>query len=293
MGVSACRVRRRVRGGPPRRRRGGTPRSSSSFPFRLHANSPQWIPPLRLERHAFLSRRVNAVLQARRRAALPRLPRRARRGADQRPGRPRVQRAPRHALGPVRLPGARGRPRGPAGAARRRRGLAARARPRPHDRADGLHDERRERRPGRGLRPRADDPPALAPAATTAPLCEDAGLEKAVDLLDVGARDLRPRAVLPILFELAEQVGPKHGIDAAQDDPALAAPRPRSLRRDLQRGVEPQLGLRAVLPRRTSTPTPRAAARASTRRGSWSPSEATSRGRRDHGPRRQPGAAAG
>jgi hypothetical protein len=30
------------------------------LPFALHRTSPQWIPPLRLERHAFLSRRVNA-----------------------------------------------------------------------------------------------------------------------------------------------------------------------------------------------------------------------------------------
>jgi hypothetical protein len=33
------------------------------LPFRLHATSPQWIPPLRLERHAFLSRRVNAYFK--------------------------------------------------------------------------------------------------------------------------------------------------------------------------------------------------------------------------------------
>jgi GNAT superfamily N-acetyltransferase len=30
------------------------------LPFRLHANSPQWVPPLRLERRLFLSRRLNA-----------------------------------------------------------------------------------------------------------------------------------------------------------------------------------------------------------------------------------------
>jgi hypothetical protein len=30
------------------------------LPFRLHSTQPQWIPPLRLERHAFLSRRFNA-----------------------------------------------------------------------------------------------------------------------------------------------------------------------------------------------------------------------------------------
>jgi GNAT superfamily N-acetyltransferase len=29
-------------------------------PFRLHSTSPQWVPPLRLERHSFLSRRQNA-----------------------------------------------------------------------------------------------------------------------------------------------------------------------------------------------------------------------------------------
>ncbi|HEX8123635.1 MAG TPA: hypothetical protein VF549_20460 [Solirubrobacteraceae bacterium] len=29
------------------------------LPFRLHSTSPQWVPPLRLERHAFLSRRFN------------------------------------------------------------------------------------------------------------------------------------------------------------------------------------------------------------------------------------------
>jgi GNAT superfamily N-acetyltransferase len=29
------------------------------LPFRLHSNRPQWVPPLRLERHAFLSRRLN------------------------------------------------------------------------------------------------------------------------------------------------------------------------------------------------------------------------------------------
>jgi hypothetical protein len=33
------------------------------LPFRLHATSQQWIPPLRLERHAFHSRRLNAYFQ--------------------------------------------------------------------------------------------------------------------------------------------------------------------------------------------------------------------------------------
>jgi GNAT superfamily N-acetyltransferase len=33
------------------------------LPFRLHGEYPQWVPPLRLERHAFLSRRVNAFFR--------------------------------------------------------------------------------------------------------------------------------------------------------------------------------------------------------------------------------------
>ena len=42
--------------------------------------------------------------------------------------------------------------------------LAARARPQARDRPDGLLDQRRVRPAGRGLRHRAADPPALAPA---------------------------------------------------------------------------------------------------------------------------------
>jgi GNAT superfamily N-acetyltransferase len=33
------------------------------LPFRLHSTSPQWVPPLRLERYAFLSRRFNAYFR--------------------------------------------------------------------------------------------------------------------------------------------------------------------------------------------------------------------------------------
>ena len=44
------------------------------------------------------------------------------------------------------------------------------ARPRPDGRADGLHHERGERRAHRGVRARADDPPAVAPAVLPAAL---------------------------------------------------------------------------------------------------------------------------
>ena len=33
------------------------------LPFRLHSTCPQWVPPLRLERHMFLSRRMNAYFK--------------------------------------------------------------------------------------------------------------------------------------------------------------------------------------------------------------------------------------
>ena len=33
------------------------------LPFGLHSTSPQWVPPLRLERHMFLSRRMNAYFE--------------------------------------------------------------------------------------------------------------------------------------------------------------------------------------------------------------------------------------
>jgi hypothetical protein len=33
------------------------------LPFRLHANAPQWVPPLKLERRLFLSPRFNAFFR--------------------------------------------------------------------------------------------------------------------------------------------------------------------------------------------------------------------------------------
>jgi GNAT superfamily N-acetyltransferase len=39
---------------------GGDLRAFIDLPFRVHANSPQWVPPLKLERRLFLNRRMNA-----------------------------------------------------------------------------------------------------------------------------------------------------------------------------------------------------------------------------------------
>ena len=54
-------------------------------------------------------------------------------------------------------------------------------------------------------------------------LCEQAGLEKAMDLfmweLVISDRE----RMLPVIFKLADDVEPRHGITPAQDDPALAA----------------------------------------------------------------------
>ena len=101
--------------------------------------------------------------------------------------------------------------------------------------------------------------------------CEEAGLGKAMDLLmwelDISDRD----HMLPIIFTLAEQLEERHGVRPAQDVAALAAQGHGSLRRGLQRGLERELGLLAVLeggPRRT---TRRRCSSSSTRTGSWSP----------------------
>ena len=84
-------------------------------------------------------------------------------------------------------------------------------------------------------------------------LCEEAGLDKAVDLLMWELVIDDREKILPIIFELAEQVGPKHGI-------RLRKMTRRSLRRDLDGFAEvynaawsQQLGLRRPTARRTST----------------------------------------
>ena len=107
-------------------------------------------------------------------------------------------------------------------------------------------------------------------------LCERAGLDKAMDLL-MWKLDISDRAkILPVIFELAEQVRAR-----ARDPPAAhdAGARLRKdmdrLRRDLQRGLGAELGLRARTTRPTSTPTRRSCSSSSTRTGSWSPSGST------------------
>ena len=238
------------------------------LPFRLHANHPLWVPPLKLERRLFLNRRMNAFFTPRRSRVLPRPPRRARGGAHQRPGQPRLQRPPDEALGLVRLPRVRGRP---GGARRRcwtppRRGCASAAWSAWSGPADfAMNDESGVLIEGFELRPMILQP--WHPPYYQQRM-EQAGMAKAMDLLmwnlEVTDRD----KVLPVIWELAEKVAVRARHPRAPDAPPPAAQRPRRLRRGLQLGVVEELGLRARTPRRTSTPTRRSCSSRSTSTGS-------------------------
>ena len=216
-----------------------------------------WVPPLRLERRLFLQPPAQRVLQARRRAAVPRPARRPRRRAGQRAGRPRLQRLPRQRAGACSASSSSRTTR------RSCRALldaaAAWLRARGRDRMVGpmdftMNDESGVLIEGFEREPMIKQPwhpPYYASAL------RGGGPREGDGPVDVGARDLRPRArSCPIIFELAEQVEPKHGI-------TLRKMTRRSLRRDLDRFAEvynsawsAQLGLRAVRARRTSTSTP-------------------------------------
>src|SRR6478735_3231648 len=166
MAVGIARVRLRERGRPsglvlarpPRVRRAPVPAALYLRRLGASAASVAALLPDALAEPAVL---------ARRRAALPGLARRERGGPDQRPVR-RSLRGSRH--GHVRLPGARGRPGHPAAPAGGRRVVAAGPGPRAHDRPDGLHDERRVRRPDRRLRADAVHQAAVAPPVLRAAL---------------------------------------------------------------------------------------------------------------------------
>ena len=140
------------------------PARSSSSSRTACTLPPAWVPPLRLERRLFLNRRFNAFFTHGE----------AQLFLARRDGRVvgRISAQFDHAFNayhgnrwgmfgfleleddpeilPALLDAAGGWLRAP--------------RLRPHGRADGLHDERRVRRADRGLRPRADDQAALAPA---------------------------------------------------------------------------------------------------------------------------------
>jgi hypothetical protein len=196
------------------------------LPFRLHANDPQWIPPLKLERRLFLSPRFNAYFEH----------------ADvqlflaRRDGRVvgRISAQIDHAyndyhqsdwgwFGFLELEDDPELMRALIGAAEswlRERGCERMVGP-----ADfAMNDEAGVMYAGFDREPMVKQPwhPPYYQR-----LCEEAGLEKAIDLwmweLYIQGRD----KVLPVVWELAEKLEPEHGI-------RIRRMTRRTLRRDLE-----------------------------------------------------------
>ena len=200
------------------------------LPFRLHSTSPQWVPPLRLERHAFLSRRLNAYFRhgearyflawrdgrvvGRISAQIDRNFNAFHANAWGHFGFLELEDDPE--VAPALLDA--------AGAWLRARG---------RDRMVGpfdltMNDEAGVLIEGFDLVPMIKQP--WHPPYYTR-RCEQAGLTKAVDLF-MWNLELSDRAkMLPVIFELAEQVQPRHGI-------TLRRMSRRTLRRDLDAFAE-------------------------------------------------------
>jgi len=200
------------------------------LPYRLHCTSGVWVPPLRLERHLFLSRRFNAFFTHGEAELF--LARRDGRVAG------RVSAHVDHAFNahhgnrwgmfgflemeddPELLPAL----------------LAAAQewlRSRRCDRMVGPMDFTINDDSGVLLEP-FDRPPMIRQPwhpPYYAERCEEAGLEKAVDLLFWNLEVSDRSRVLPVIFELAEQVESRHGI-------RIRKMTRRSLRRDLDRFAE-------------------------------------------------------
>ncbi len=181
------------------------------LPFRLHSTSPQWVPPLRIERHAFLSRRQNAFFKHG--EARYFLARRAGRVVG------RVTAQVDHAFnafhgnawgmfGFLELEDDIGVMRALLDAA------AAWLAERGRDRMVGpmdftMNDESGVLIEGFELEPmirQAWHPPYYQR------LCEEAGLEKAVDTFMWSLHISGRENVMPIIWDLAEKLEPKHGI---------------------------------------------------------------------------------
>jgi GNAT superfamily N-acetyltransferase len=197
------------------------------LPYRLHSNSPVWVPPLRLERRLFLSRRLNAFFGHGD----------AQLFLAERDGRV-VGRISAHydqafndfhdnrwgmfgflelADEPDVLPAL-------LGAAER--WLRARGRDRMVGPMDfTMNDESGVLIEGFEREPMVKQPWHPPYYATR---CEEAGLEKAMDLLMWELHISDRSKILPVIFKLADEVEPRHGI-------RIRKMSRRSLRRDLDR----------------------------------------------------------
>jgi hypothetical protein len=195
------------------------------LPYRLHSTSPQWVPPLRLERRLFLTRRLNPFFRHGEAQLFV-----ARRGARV---VGRISAQVDHAFNdfhqsrwgmfgfleleddPEILVGLLGAAEGWL----RAHGCERMVGPMDFTINDesGVLVEGFDREP---FVKQPWHPPHYQR------LCEEAGLDKAVDLLMWELVIDDREKILPIIFELAEQVGPQHGI-------RLRKMTRRSLRRDL------------------------------------------------------------
>jgi GNAT superfamily N-acetyltransferase len=200
-------------------------RAFIELPFRLHANAAQWVPPLRLERRAFLNRRLNAFFKhgeaelflARRDGeVVGRISAQINHAFNDFHGNAwgmfgflEVERDPEALQGLL----------GAAGA-----WLTGRGR----DRMIGPMDFQMNDEAGVLIEGFEREPMVKQPwhPPYYRELCDEVGLAKAIDLyfweLYVGDRD----KVLPIIFELADKLEPEHGI-------TIRKMSRRHLRRDL------------------------------------------------------------
>jgi hypothetical protein len=197
------------------------------LPYRLHSNSPVWVPPLRLERRLFLSRRLNAFFKH---------------------GDAQLFLAERDGVVVGRITahyddafnayhGNRWGMFGflemtddpevlPALLAAAEAWLRSHGR----DRMVGPMDFTMNDESGVLIEGFEREPMIKQPwhPPYYAARCEEAGLEKAIDLLMWELHISDRSKILPVIFKLAEEVGPRHGIRVRKMSR-------RSLRRDLDR----------------------------------------------------------
>lgn len=198
------------------------------LPYRLHSTSPQWVPPLRLERRMFHSRRLNAYFKhAGAQEFLARTTTQPRRVVGRISAQVDGSYDARHGVGTgmfgfVEL---EDDPEIAAALLRAARGwLAERGRDRMIGPMDyTMNDECGVLIEGFEREPMIKQP--WHPPYYRARL-EEAGLRKAVDLLMWELRIDDRERILPIIFELAERCETKHGV-------RLRHMRRRDLRRDV------------------------------------------------------------
>ncbi|MGI8593619.1 MAG: hypothetical protein ACR2ML_04515, partial [Solirubrobacteraceae bacterium] len=200
------------------------------LPFRLHSSSPQWVPPLRLERHLFLSPRLNPFFRSGEVQLF--LAERERRV---------VGRISAHV--DLALNSYHGNRWGLFGfleleddsevAASLFDAAEGWLRERGRDRMVGPMDFRMNDESGILIEGYDQVPVVKQPwhPPYYRALCEGVGLEKVVDLYFWGLVMTDREKMLPVLVELSEQLGPKHGI-------TIERMSRRGLRRDLDTFAE-------------------------------------------------------